>query len=255
MAQGKYFTKKVLPIIPVANMIDSDKSDNAFANHDVLFNWTAFEMPKGSALLRNVTMMVAGNHAARQSEINIKLIFAKKYNGVAPGDIGTPNNTANGFSWYKNILGVMEFDNTDSPQSSIDFFSIMQSGYEIAGDTKFGPGNFVIEGEEANANGTTTVYVAGITGGVLNFSTNILADGAVTLNDSTDITVKTSNPQRCFDVGDVVLVHDSDTPIGTVSSIPDSTSIIIESTNGVAIADEDEIMPQSPVKLILHLER
>ena len=254
MAQGKYFTKKVSPIIPVANMIDSDKSDNAFTTHDVLFNWTAFEIPKGSALLRNVTLIVAGLHAARQSEINIKLIFAKKYNGVAPGDLGTPNNTANGTGWAKNVLGVMEFDNTDGPQASTDLFSIMQSGYEVAGDTKYGPGDFVIEGEEANANGTTTVYVAGITGGALNFSTNCLADGAVTLNDSTDITVA-SNAQKCFDVGDVVLVHDSDTPIGTVSSLPDATSIIIESTNGVAIADGDEIMPQSPVKLILHLER
>jgi len=236
-------------------MIDSDKSDNAFANHDVLFNWTAFEMPKGSALLRNVTVLVAGNHSARQSEVNIKLLFAKNHNGVAPGDLGTPNGSASGFSWFKNVLGLMELDNTDGPQASIDFFSIMQSGYEVAGDTKYGPGDFVIEGEEANANGTTTVYVAGISGGALNFSTNVLANGAVTLSNSTDITVDGSNPQRCFDVGDVLLVHDSDTPVGTVSSIPDATSIIIESANGVAIADDDEIMPQSPIKLILHLER
>ena len=251
---GKYFTKRVLPIIPVANMIDSDKSDNAFGSHDVLFNWTAFDIPKGSAMLKNVTLLVAGNHGARQAEANIKLLFAKKYKGTAPGDLGTPNATANGLGYMKNILGAMEFDNTDTLGVSTDYFSVMQSGYEVAGDTKFGPGNFVIEGEAANKDGTTTVYVAGISGGALNFSTSVLANGAVTSGAATDITVKTVVAGRHFDVGDVILIHDSDTAIGTISSIPDATSIILESANGVAIADEDEIMPQSPVKIILHLE-
>ena len=251
---GKYFTKRVSPTIPVANMIDSDKSDNAFGARDVLFNWFAFDIPKGSAMLKNVTLLVAGNHGARQAEVNIQLLFAKKYNGTAPGDLGTPNATADGVGYTKNILGVMEFDNTDGTQSSTDYFSIMQSGYEVAGDTKFGAGNFVIEGEEANKDGTQTIYVAGISlGAGLNFSTNCLADGAVTSGAATDITVA-SNAQNNFDVGDVVLVHDSDTAIGTVASVPDATSIILESANGVAIADEDEIMPQSPVKIILHLE-
>ena len=251
---GKYFTKRVSPIIPVANMIDSDKSDNAFANRDVLFNWTAFDIPKGSAMLKNVTLVISGTHGGRQAEVNIQLFFAKKYNGTAPGDLGTPNATANGVGYRKNILGVVELDNTDTSASSTDFFSIMQTGYEVAGDTKFGPGNFVIEGEGANKDGTTTVYVAGVVLGVLNFSTNCLANGAVTSGAATDITVKTAAAGSCFDVGDVVLVHDSDTAIGTIKSIDDATSIILESANGVAIADEDEIMPQSPVKIILHLE-
>ena len=251
---GKYFTKRVSPTIPVANMIDSDKTDNAFASRDVLFNWFAFDIPKGSAMLKNATLIVSGNHGGRQAEVNIQLLFAKKYNGTAPGDLGTPNATADGIGWFKNLLGVMEFDNSDGMTSSTDHFSIMQSGYEEAGDTKFSAGNFVIEGEEANKDGTQTIYVAGITVGALNFSTNILADGAVTSGAATDITVKTTAAGKVFDVGDVVLVHDSDTAIGTISSIPDATSIILESANGVAIADEDEIMPQSPVKIILHLE-
>jgi len=252
---GKYFTKRVLPIIPVVNMIDSDKSDNAFGARDVLFNWTAFNIPKGSAMLKNVTLIISGNHGGRQAEVNIQLIFAKKYNGTAPGDLGTPNSSADGYGYFNNILGVVELDDTDSSASSTDHFSIMQSGYEVAGDTKFSPGNFVIEGEAANKDGTQTIYVAGISVGAgLNFSTSVLADGAVTSGASSDITVKTVVAGKVFDVGDVVLVHDSDTAIGTVSSIPDDTSIILESANGVAIADEDEIMPQSPVKIILHLE-
>ena len=96
---GKYFTKRVLPIIPVANMIDSDKSDNAFGARDVLFNWFAFDIPKGSAMLKNVTLLVAGNHGARQAEVNIQLLFAKKYKGTAPGDLGTPNATAGGVGY------------------------------------------------------------------------------------------------------------------------------------------------------------
>jgi hypothetical protein len=82
---GKYFSTTVKPILPVATMIASNKADNAFAHSDVLFDWTAFDIPKGANKLTSVTSIVKGLHGAPQTDRDLILLFAKsEADGTAP---------------------------------------------------------------------------------------------------------------------------------------------------------------------------
>ena len=47
-----YINKQVKPIITATTQ------NTQFANNDLLFDWTAFDLPKGSSLLKNMKVRV-----------------------------------------------------------------------------------------------------------------------------------------------------------------------------------------------------
>ena len=250
---GKYFTVKVKPVLPVATQIQSNKTDLAFGANDVVFDWTSFEIPRGSAKLIDIICTVRGGQTAR--EINFYFAKTDPDGSTAPDSIGTGNATADGTGYYRNIIGAVTVANTDF-EVGLDNIIVSSLGHGAAANQH---SSCVLEGVDNSGTnvGYDKLYVAA-TGGTSfdwNFSTGILANGAVTSGASSDITVKTVDPRVHFDVGDVVHVHDSDTAIGTIESLPDNTSILLEAANGVAIADEDEIINASPIELILCFEK
>ena len=87
-----------------------------------------------------------------------------------------------------------------------------------------------------------------------NFSTGVLANAAVSAGAASTFVTKTVDPRLFFDIGDTVHVHDSDTAIGTVTSLTDN-DINLTAVTGVAIAEDDEIINASPVELILCFEK
>jgi hypothetical protein len=115
-------------------------------------------------------------------------------------------------------------------------------------------GPVVIEPEHNALGGATTnrIYVAGIAGGAIDFSTGVLADGAVTDNAATSITTKTVDPRKSFRVGDTVYLHDVDTALGTIASMT-ATNITLNAAiaSGTDIADEDEFMNAKPITVTL----
>ena len=60
---NKYFTVEVKPIVQAD---DNGMSDESAANDDVLFDWTPFEVPKGSSRLLGATVRVAGTDGVKQ---------------------------------------------------------------------------------------------------------------------------------------------------------------------------------------------
>ena len=80
---SKYFTVNVNPGIPATRL-----NGGALADDDVIFSWTPFEIPKGSAKLLNVTAMVASNDGTAQ-HLPFQLFFAK---GVEEGGLQTPTS-------------------------------------------------------------------------------------------------------------------------------------------------------------------
>ena len=44
----------------VAGVIQSDKTDLAFAVNDLVFDWTAVDVPSGSKVLKSASMYIAG---------------------------------------------------------------------------------------------------------------------------------------------------------------------------------------------------
>ena len=105
--------------------------------------------------------------------------------------------------------------------------------------------------------GFDKIYVAcvGHQNFALNFSTNVVTAGAHGDGTTNDITVSSFDPRKVFVVGDVLHIHDVNTAIGTISSMPDDTSIILTANNVGAIASGDEIVNLSPIKCIFSWEK
>ncbi len=253
MAVSKFFTTEIKPAFTdVAQIIQSDKTDLAFAAGDVLFDWQEMQIPKGAAKLKDINVMIRGTHTAGA----MQFFFAKpNADGTAPSSIGTPNATANGTGYYDNVLGAVVIDDT-AVKARLDFLDVYSMGAGASGDQMAA---IVVESrvEYGQNVGYDKVYVAcvGHQSFALNFSTNVVTAGAHSDDATNDITVSTTDPRSFFQKGDVLHIHDVNATIGTVSSIPDSTSIILTSNNVGAIASADEIINLSPIKCIFSWER
>ena len=249
---GKYFTVSVKPVLPVATQIQSNKTDLVFGAGDVMFDWTAFEIPKGAAKLVDIVMIMRGAQTVK----GVDMFFAKTDpdGSTAPDSLGTGNATADGTGYFRNVIGAAHF-HTGAFKEDLDHLTVGSLGH--GGGSDYIPATVLQGVPESGTNvGFDKLYVgATVSGGSgYNFSTGVLADGAVTAGAASDFDVKTVVATRFFDVGDVVHVHDSDTAIGTVKSVT-ATNIVLDAVTGVAIADEDEIINASPIELILCFEK
>ena len=252
---GKYFNVRFKPDLvngTVANLIDSDKSDNQFSNADVLFDWHTLELPQ-ACKLSSVTVVVMGKNGAAQGNVNMELLFARAVDGVAPTSIGTVNATASCLNLNHHIVGVVTMDG-DKGAFGTDNCYVLSSA---VGSADGGHAQIVLEGEHSTTSGYKTgyqtIYVAAITRGALDLITGVRTD-AFSDGASADITVDTKDPRLSISPGDILYIHDVDTSIGTVKSVPDSTSIILTTTNVGAIANDDEIVNATPLKFTLHCE-
>ena len=253
-----YFTKTLRPTLPVATIIQSHKTDLPFAAQDVMWDWEAFDVPKGAVRLVSATLLVRGENGAPQTDRDMQLFFAKSdADGTAPTSLGTGNASVDGYGYYNNLLGHLVFDIAEFA-IGLDWMSMATGGMGGEDALRTSREGIVLQGEPHSGTnvGYDKLYCGGV-GGASNawdFATGVLANGAVTLGASTDITVDGIDARKVFAPGDLICVHDSDTAIGTVASVPDATSILLESANGVAIADDDEIVNVRPVTVILGFE-
>ena len=115
-------------------------------------------------------------------------------------------------------------------------------------------GPIIIEPEDMDFAGgqTQRIYVAGIAGGAIDFSTGVLLNDASDIADDagTALTTDGVDPRKCFQVGDVIYIHDVDTSIGTVASMT-ATNITLTANNVGAIADDDEFVGDTPITIKL----
>ena len=248
---GKYFNVTVKPVLPVATQIQSDTTDLAFGSGDVLFDWVSFDVPKGASKLIDIACIVRGGQTPKA----VDFIFAKANTDKSdPSSIGTGNATADGTGYYKNVIGAITMDDSNF-KASLDNMIVGSLGHGASADQVSG---LVVQGTpESGTNvGYDKLYVAAICiqGSHFNFSTGVLANAAVSAGAATTFVTKTVDPRSFFDVGDVVHVHDSDTAIGTVTSLTDN-DINLSAVTGVAIATNDEVVNASPITLILSFEK
>ena len=102
MSLAKYITRTVKPTLLAAK-----QHLGAYADGDVLFDWTEFNLPNGTSRLVGVTAIVRGNDGAAQ-DCPMDLMFATKTPaGSAPQSTGTEQGamlpTAN--PYYNEIIG------------------------------------------------------------------------------------------------------------------------------------------------------
>ena len=85
MIKGNYHLAKVRPTIDVL-------PNTAWDAGDVLFDWYAFEIPKGGCALKTLNVIHPGTNGAAVTGLDIELIFATSVNGVAPPSLGDPDD-------------------------------------------------------------------------------------------------------------------------------------------------------------------
>ena len=254
---SKYFDVTVKPTVKAS------KQTSAFSIGDVLFDWTPFQIPKGSARLLNTFITVRGTDGADQGALDFELFFAKSIDGNAPATLGDLNDPVDSSGWQNNLIGYQMMDHSSNATGSYDdlvYITAYSSG------SRGGGPDVVLTGEPNSGDnvGYDTVYVACITQGAHDFSTSVFARGGTTADGSVAVveTDKGSNDdpdaELIFVPGDV-LHSATDDVLGTVKSIAafgsSKQDITFEAAIEATIGDNEEIYNVNPVVLKFSFER
>ena len=253
-----YLSVTLKPTLPVAAIIQSDKTDKPFAAGDIIFDWFAFDVPNGTLKLESITLLIRGENGVPQTARDVEVYFAKSdSDGTAPASLGTENVSTTGFGYYNNLLGFQVID-LSNYGGKLDYMSMATLGVSAAGG---GAGtNLVLQGEPNSGTnvGYDTLYV-GLVGGasyahdfatgvILNDAENIAVGGTALVTDGVDA-------NKVFAPGDIILKHDSDTVVGTVKSVSANLITLESPGSGVIIANDDELVNSQPVTVILGFEQ
>ena len=258
---NQYFQKTFRPDIingDVSSVINANASDKAFGSKDVLFDWVAVDVPLGTDCIVDGFLHMYGADGGVQPSEDLHLLIAKTNNDAAPTSLGAVNAGTASTQCYELpdvLIGVMNFEGSTTRAGMIELGGPAGSLYMFNSPGDNGHVGPVVIQPESNTLGgqaTNRIYVAGIAGGAFNFSTGVLADGAVTDDATTSITVKTVDPRKSFRVGDTVYLHDVDTALGTIASMT-ATNITLNAAiaGGTDIADEDEFVNAQPITVTL----
>ena len=223
---GKYHTVDVWPTIPA-----SVQHAGAAADTHVLFDWTAFNIPRGSNKLTSLCVNVRGTDGADQaSNADIGLLFAKaNEDGTAPTTLGDLNAAVDTSGWQNNIIGSVNLDSSRWSQGGDLVFSNHGSvNLDAVGEQ----GSIILQGRKFNE-GYDRIYVAGIAKGAFDFSTAVETTAAEDVSElATAIIGGTSaldngsgvNPlaHTKFVVGDILHAEDN-VVLGEVASITNAT--------------------------------
>ena len=259
MIKGGYHLAKVRPTIDVL-------PNTAWDAGDVLFDWYAFEIPRGACSVRSINVVRPGTNTTATAGLDIELLFATSVNGVAPPSLGNPDSaiTKIAATACKNhLIGHKYLDGSVLENSDLLLsYNIwtQTSGQSVGYDQI----DMVIEGDPTYAGTTTgyqTVWVAGIAIGTDDFGTGVLLDGAIATGDAGAQTLDVSEDQDADDVfaiGDELLAAASGggsvQKIGTITALTaDTITIDAKDIFGTtvwssgALADDDEICFRRPL--------
>ena len=265
--KGKFHLAKVRPTIDVL-------PNTAWDAGDVLFDWYAFEIPRGGCALKTLNVIVPGTNTAAAAGIDMELFFATSVNGVAPPSLGDPDSaiTKIAATACKNhIIGHKYLDGSAMENSDeLGSFNIWTNtaGTASSDTAKI---DMVLEGDP-NYTGTTsgyqTIWIAALTVGTPDHGTGVLLDGAISSGSAGAQTLDVSEDQDADDVfaiGDELLAAASDgssvQKIGTITALTaDTITVDAKDIFGTtvwssgALADDDEICFRRPFTFHLGFE-
>ena len=244
---GKYFTVEVKPTIAA-----SKQHIGAFQGGDLLFDWTEFEIPKGTARLVNATLLIRpkGDSSPNANDKATSLVFSKS-NTQTLGVINSNvlNRPSNDF------LGNIEFVATDFTSPNVNSTAVATSPTTVKTPFVLSPDMSL-----AATDGYSKIYIAGIAG-VHDFSTIIRLNDAsgnmdVSVAGTTIATDGTSmDIQEHFIAGDILHAHD-DAVIGTVASVTSGTDLELTSNfTASTLLDDDYVYNIHPIRIILQFEQ
>ena len=222
---SNYHTVDVWPTIAA-----SVQHAGAASDTHVLFDWTAFNIPRGPSKLTSVCINVRGTDGADQaSNADIGLVFAKaNEDGTAPTTLGDLNAAVDTGGWFNNIIGSAHLDSSRWSQGG----DLVYSNHGSANLDMLEQGGVILQGRKFNE-GYDRIYVAGIAKGSFNFSTAVETTAAEAVSElATAIIGGTSSLDNgsCsnagattkFAVGDILHAEDN-IVLGEVASLTNGT--------------------------------
>ena len=258
--QGKYYTTTVKPNFDILGNVE-------VAVGDVLFDWTPFEIPKGTANLSGISAIIAGlNGADVAGTRDIELYFAKSVSGSAPPTLGDTGSAVTGIISQQSRPYIIDkaFLDGSGVRSSVHFISYNVWSYS-GGSANDKEDIKTILNNEDNYPGTTpgyqTIWVAGLAEtAVFDFGTDVLLNQAgnqAISTSSVDLVTDGTDPRLCFAAGDelvsfVAANGSSPKQIGKVVSMADNVSILVDAV-AEAFNDDTEICNRNPLKLTLNM--
>jgi len=250
---GKFFT--VTKKIEVAA---SAQHAAVIGAGDVVADWQAIQIPRGSACLRSITMLVRPKGDATPTDNNIAadIVFSKT-NTVS---LGAANEVA-AHNPNPDIIGLIEFETGNYGSAALQSTAIATTSSQ--GDTEAATVPLILEGITTSGDnvGYDTVYIGIVAKGTFDFRT------IIRLNDSSsnmDVSVagttiatdgSSMDIREHFAAGDVLYAFD-DAVIGTVSSVTDATDLELTSNfTAGTLADDDYVYNFHPITLVLGFEK
>ena len=245
--------------------VDSAVVATAYTTADILFDWHAFEIPKGGARLVSVGATVVGTESAVGNLLDFDLLFAKSINSVAPTSLGTSNaatSKAAAAACRKNIIHYSQWDGSMASDVGNDLLAYNAYGYSQGNPNvstvAAGMNSPVLVGEPSSllsgTEGYQTLYIAALAQGAFDFGTGVILNetdaGALAASGTATLTIDGVDARDVFQVGDEVIAQDG-ALIGVVKTIThDGTdgTLVLESAHTDALANDDEICFRQPIE-------
>tara|TARA_R110000765_G_scaffold169040_1_gene274037 strand:- start:7 stop:756 length:750 start_codon:yes stop_codon:yes gene_type:complete len=248
---GKYFTVEVKPTIP--NVAAGQHA--AFAQDDLLFDWYAFDVPKGTSRLISADMEVRpkGDAGSTVNAFDVDLLFAKTVNGNAPTSLGTVNSANSSVNSSNEIIGFISNGSWTAFETHLDSTAFV-NGLKTTTTKQF----FTGEPDSGTNVGYDRFYMAAIAEGAFDFS-SILTINAGDLTGPV-LTVADLDATLHLAVGDTLkATTTADTTVskdmGVIKSIDSATQITLESAFTTAVVDNDFVYNAAPITFRLHFEK
>jgi hypothetical protein len=253
---GKYFsvTKKM----PIA----ASKQHAAFVSGDVLVDWQAVQIPKGSSCLKSVTMLVRpkGDATPTDNDFAAEIVFST----TNTQSLGTINSAVE-HRPFPDIIGFVKIALGNYGINVFNSTAIATTGNQ--GDDNEANLPLVLTGDPVSGDnvGYDTIYVGLVADGSFDFtSINAIAEAGTAGAASTQVITMdgTSMDVRMhYAPGDVVHIGTSvgtpaaDSLIGTVKSVDSATQLTLESTSSTDLVDGDILYNLHPITLVLGFEK
>ena len=260
----KYHLATVTPDLDAGAATGSAYSDN-----DVLFTWTQFNIPRGSAALKTIQATLAGTNGAAGNTHDISLYFARAIDGVAPASFGTIHAATTALisnAFRRNIIGyklldLSAIDDTDhliayNALGSVSTVAAVESNPKIILQTDGTP----FGGDSTYTKtpiGYDSYWVAAIAHGTFDFGTDIQLNQAGNQAAATAVTTITIEQgsggagvaNNSFQKGDT-LIGATGGPTMEITDMVSGTATSLKVKNiSEQIDDDEELILQYPIRL------
>lgn len=251
-------------VIVAPDMNHGAATGTATSNGDILFDWTPFEIPRGTAKLVNMTVVGSVKDGTTANAEDLNIYFAKSIDGVAPTTLGASHAAPTAITSTpsrKNIIGYHLINTTVTTDGGALIGTDVHALNRDNGSTH---SSILLQGDVSykSTAGYQTIWIAGVTfdtKGIWDFDTSIASNEDASANVAADTTgasvvLKTSgtNPQKIFAPGDIA-VGSTGGPTMEVVSVDSATQMTVKNISE-QIDNGEIINPLNPQRYILGFE-